>query len=52
VALNAAAALIALGRSTDWKPALQTAYDAIDSGAAARCLERLVALTQRLAREV
>lgn len=49
VALNAAAALIALGRSPDWKPALQAAYDAIDSGAAARCLERLVALTQRLA---
>jgi anthranilate phosphoribosyltransferase len=49
VALNAAAALIALGRSTDWKPALQVAYDAIDSGAAARCLQRLVALTQRLA---
>jgi anthranilate phosphoribosyltransferase len=51
VALNAAAALIALGRAPDWKPALQAASDAIDSGAATRCLERLVALTQRLAKE-
>ena len=45
VLLNAAAALVAAGKADDLAGGLSLAAEAIDSGAAARVLERLVAIT-------
>ena len=49
VLLNAAFALVATGRAVDVMDGIRVAAEAIDSGAAARQLERLVALTNEAA---
>jgi anthranilate phosphoribosyltransferase len=46
VALNAAAGLVVAERAPDLKQAVELAFAAIDSGAAARTLDRLVAITR------
>ncbi len=46
VCANAAAALVALGRATDWLDGVRIAAESIDSGAARERLEALVAFTQ------
>jgi anthranilate phosphoribosyltransferase len=46
VRANAAAALVAAGRATDWLDGVRIATESIDSGAARDRLERLVAFTQ------
>ena len=51
VLMNAAAALVAGGKARDFKEAVELAAHSVDSGAAARKLEALVALSQRLAAE-
>jgi anthranilate phosphoribosyltransferase len=45
VLLNSAAALIVAGRARDLRQGVDQAASSIDSGAARRCLERLVAIT-------
>jgi anthranilate phosphoribosyltransferase len=52
VLMNAAAALVAGGKASDFKAGMALAARSIDSGAARRKLEALVALSQRLAAEV
>ena len=52
VLMNAAAALVAGGKAGDFKAGMALAARSIDSGAARRKLEALVALSQRLAAEV
>jgi anthranilate phosphoribosyltransferase len=47
VLLNAAAGLVAGGRADDLTAGLDTARDAIDSGAAAEALDRLISASQR-----
>lgn len=47
VLLNAAAALIAAGKATDFPTGLKLAADSIDSGAASEVLDRFVEFTQR-----
>ena len=51
VLINAAAALVAGGKAHDLKEGVALAAHSIDSGAAARTLERLVAFTRTLAQE-
>ncbi len=51
VLMNAAAALVAGGRARDLKEGVALGAQAVDSGAAARKLESLVAFSQRLASE-
>lgn len=51
VLMNATAALVVGGKARDLKEGVQVAARAIDSGAARERLERLVALSQALARE-
>ena len=51
VLMNAAAALVAGGKARDFKEAVELAAHSVDSRAAARKLEALVALSQRLAAE-
>src|SRR3984893_17636560 len=46
VCANAAAALVASGRASDWLDGLRISTESIDSGAAAERLEALVAFTQ------
>jgi anthranilate phosphoribosyltransferase len=46
VRANAAAALVAAGRATDWLDGVRIATESIDSGAARERLEALVAFTQ------
>jgi anthranilate phosphoribosyltransferase len=46
VRANAAAALVAAGRATDWMDGVRLATESIDSGAARERLETLVAFTQ------
>jgi anthranilate phosphoribosyltransferase len=46
VRANAAAALVASGRATDWLDGIRIATESIDSGAARERLEALVAFTQ------
>ena len=46
VRANAAAALVAAGRATDWLDGVRIATESIDSGAARERLERLIAFTQ------
>jgi anthranilate phosphoribosyltransferase len=46
VRANAAAALVACGRATDWLDGIRIATESIDSGAARERLEALVAFTQ------
>jgi anthranilate phosphoribosyltransferase len=46
VRANAAAALVAAGRATDWLDGVRIATESIDSGAARERLEKLVAFTQ------
>lgn len=48
VALNAAAAIIAGGHANDWAEGLQQANAAIDSGAAALVLDKLVTFTNNV----
>jgi len=43
--LNASAALVVAGRAKQLKEAVAMAEDSINSGAAKRCLERLVAVS-------
>ncbi len=47
VLLNAAAALIAGGRASDWREALRLAADSVDRGGAAERLDRLVAASKK-----
>ncbi len=47
VVLNAAAALIASGKATDFPMGLKLAYESLDSGAALAVLEKFVAFTQK-----
>ncbi|MBV8193944.1 MAG: anthranilate phosphoribosyltransferase, partial [Candidatus Dormibacteraeota bacterium] len=47
VLLNASAALVAAGRCDGWAEGLQQAAASIDSGGASRCLETLVAVSNR-----
>jgi len=49
VLMNAAAALVAGGKARDFKDGVGLAAQAIDSGAARRTLEALIALSRRLA---
>jgi anthranilate phosphoribosyltransferase len=49
VLLNAGAALRARGKAADWKQGLQMAAEAIDSGRAAKLLERWAAFSQSAA---
>src|SRR5712692_621449 len=51
VVVNAAAALVAGGKAGNFKEGVELAGHSVDSGAAARKLEALVALSQRLAAE-
>ena len=51
VLMNGAAALVAGGKARDFKEAVELAARSVDSGAAARKLEALVALSQCLAAE-
>src|SRR5262249_62099365 len=51
VLINAAAALVAGGKAHDLKEGVALAAHSIDSGAAARTLERLVAFTRTLGQE-
>src|SRR5881394_4083354 len=51
VLVNASAALVAGGRAKDFKEGAELAARSIDAGAARQKLERLVALSQELARE-
>jgi anthranilate phosphoribosyltransferase len=51
VLMNAAAALVAGGKARDFKEGVALAAHSVDSGAAARKLEALVTLSQRLAAE-
>jgi len=46
VCANAAAALVAAGRATDWLDGVRLATESIDSGAARERLDALVAFTQ------
>jgi anthranilate phosphoribosyltransferase len=46
VRANAAAALVAAGRATDWMDGVRLATESIDTGAAREKLEALVAFTQ------
>lgn len=46
VALNAAAALVVADRAPDLRQGVQLAFEVMDSGAAAKVLDRLVAITQ------
>jgi anthranilate phosphoribosyltransferase len=46
VLLNAAAALIAAGKTDDWRQALGLAADSLDSKRAAGVLDRLVSVSQ------
>jgi anthranilate phosphoribosyltransferase len=46
VRANAAAALVASGRATDWVDGVRIATESIDSGAARERLEALVAFSQ------
>jgi anthranilate phosphoribosyltransferase len=46
VCANAAAALVAAGRATDWLDGVRLATESINSGAARERLERLIAFTQ------
>ncbi len=48
VLMNAAAALVAGGKARDFKDGVGLAAQAIDSGAARRTLEALIALSRRL----
>ena len=48
VVLNAAAALVAAGQAADLKIGIELANDSIDSGAALKALDKLVAFTQRV----
>src|SRR5947207_1145135 len=52
VLMNASAALVAGGRARDLKEGVELAARSLDGGAANERLERLVALSQELAREV
>jgi anthranilate phosphoribosyltransferase len=49
VLLNAAAALVVAGKTTDLREGISLAAESIDSGAAANALERFKTLTQELA---
>jgi anthranilate phosphoribosyltransferase len=49
VALNAGAAILAAGAADDLRAGIERALDALDSGAAARVLDRLVSRTGELA---
>jgi len=49
VALNAGAAILVGGGAGDLRSGIAKAREAIDSGAAARVLDRLVALSEELA---
>jgi len=49
VRANAAAALVASGRATDWLDGVRLATESIDSGAASKRLEALVAFSQLVA---
>jgi anthranilate phosphoribosyltransferase len=49
VLMNAAAALVAGGKARDFKDGVGLAAQAVDSGAARRTLEALIALSRRLA---
>jgi anthranilate phosphoribosyltransferase len=49
VRANAAAALVASGRATDWLDGVRLATESIDSGAASKRLETLVAFSQSVA---
>lgn len=49
VRANAAAALVAAGRATDWLDGVRIATESIDSGAARKRLEALVAFSQSVA---
>jgi len=49
VRANAAAALVASGRATDWLDGVRLATESIDSGAASKRLEALVAFSQSVA---
>ena len=49
VRANAAAALVASGRATDWLDGVRLATESIDSGAASKRLESLVAFSQSVA---
>src|SRR5438034_2916414 len=51
VLMNASAALVAGGRARDLKEGVEAAARSVDGGAARQKLERLVALSQELARE-
>jgi anthranilate phosphoribosyltransferase len=51
VLMNAAAALVAGGKARDLKEGVALAAQSVDSGAATRKLQALVALSQRLAAE-
>jgi anthranilate phosphoribosyltransferase len=51
VLANAAAALVASGRATDWLDGVRLATESIDSGAASKRLEALVAFSQSVAGE-
>src|SRR5438445_3978906 len=51
VLMNASAALVAGGRARDFKEGVEAAARSVDGGAARQKLERLVALSQELARE-
>jgi anthranilate phosphoribosyltransferase len=51
VRANAAAALVASGRATDWLDGVRLATESIDSGAASKRLEALVAFSQSVAGE-
>jgi anthranilate phosphoribosyltransferase len=46
VCANAAAALVAAGRAKDWPDGVRLAAESIDSGAARKRLDALVAFTQ------
>src|SRR5438034_7560124 len=52
VLMNASAALVAGGRARDLKEGVELGARSLDGGAASQKLERLVALSQELAREV
>jgi len=51
VLMNAAAALVAGAKARDFKEGVGLAAHAVDTGAAARKLEALIALSHRLASE-
>ena len=47
VLANASGALVAAGIASDWRDGVSRASDAIDSGAALACLDRLVEVSNR-----